>query len=157
MFKDQRISIHLHLLHELFYQQTDFHLHSTCNHHYLTVWQQFSFSPLELHQKHCHLIKPNLHYTRDITPQRVTRGGAHLRDVAPEQLTPKKRRSGGEPLTTLHSIWPGQETNPRPPAPLAIFSNAVPTDRYTVIGEGNLFPDLYHRLQEPFTLVKKHS
>ena len=30
-------------------------------------------------------IKSNLHYTRGITPKRVTSGGAHLRSLAPGQ------------------------------------------------------------------------
>ena len=29
--------------------------------------------------------KSNLHYTRGITPKRVTSGGAHLRGLAPDQ------------------------------------------------------------------------
>ena len=45
--------------------------------------------------------KSNLHYTRGITPKRVTSGGAHLRGLAPGLTAPKKRRSGGEPLATL--------------------------------------------------------
>ena len=45
--------------------------------------------------------KSNLHYTRGITPKRVTSSGAHLCDLAPGYTAPKKRRSGGEPLATL--------------------------------------------------------
>ena len=47
--------------------------------------------------------KSNLHYTRFISPKRVTSGGAHLRGLAPVRYNtaPKKRRSGGEPLATL--------------------------------------------------------
>ena len=32
-----------------------------------------------------HIPKSNLHYTRGITPKRVTSGGAHLRCLAPAQ------------------------------------------------------------------------
>ena len=46
--------------------------------------------------------KSNLHYTRGITPKRVTSGEAHLRCLAPWLYTaPKKHRNGGEPLATL--------------------------------------------------------
>ena len=60
-------------------------------------------------------IKPksNLHFTRDITPKRVTSGRVHLLGLAPGQSSSKKRRSGGEPMVTL---W---ISNHRPPALIA--------------------------------------
>ena len=39
---------------------------------------------------------------RGITLKHVTSGRARLRTLAPEQQTPKKRRSGGELLMTLY-------------------------------------------------------
>ena len=47
------------------------------------------------------LTKSNLHYTRRITPKRVTSCRAHLRGLAPGTTAPKKRRNGGESLATL--------------------------------------------------------
>ena len=49
-------------------------------------------------------LKSNLHYARGITPKRVTSGGAHLRGLAPGNTSPKKCRSGAEPLATLCPI-----------------------------------------------------
>ena len=63
-------------------------------------------------------LKSNLHYTRRVTPKRVTSGGAHLRGLAPGQhsteetsqrwrvvedsnTAPKKRHNDGESLKTL--------------------------------------------------------
>ena len=54
------------------------------------------------------------------------KGGAHLRDLAPEQ-SQKKRRSCGKPLETLRPILPGLESNPRSPAPIALFSTTTLT------------------------------
>ena len=48
--------------------------------------------------------KSKLHYTRGITPKRVTSGGVHLRGLAPAQHSSKKNRSGGELLVTLCPI-----------------------------------------------------
>ena len=48
--------------------------------------------------------KSNLHYTRGITPKRVTSGGSDFRGVALEKTALKKRRSGEEPSATLRSI-----------------------------------------------------
>ena len=45
--------------------------------------------------------KSNLHYTRRITPKRVTSCGAHLRGLAPGQHSSEERRNGGESLATL--------------------------------------------------------
>ena len=53
-----------------------------------------------------------LHYTRGITPKRVTKGGIHLRGLAPEQHATKKHRSGGALLAALCSIQPARESNP---------------------------------------------
>ena len=41
-------------------------------------------------------FKSNLHYTRDITPKRVTSGGVHLRALALGNTAPKKHRSDGD-------------------------------------------------------------
>ena len=75
-------------------------------------------------------VKSNqiFHYTRWITPKRVT----SLRDPSPRhcdqatQLLSKKCRSGGEPLATLCLIWPARDVNLRPPAP---ETNALPLDQ----------------------------
>ena len=54
-------------------------------------------------------IKPNLHYTRFITLDVVPKRGNKWRGPTPQlsvwgNATPKKRRSGGDPLATLWSI-----------------------------------------------------
>ena len=58
-------------------------------------------------------IKSNFHYTRGITPKRVTSGGAHLRALA-TQLR-KKGRNYGEQLATLYPIQPPRNRTPDPP------------------------------------------
>ena len=62
--------------------------------------------------------KSNLHYTRDITPKRVTSGGAHLRGAAlglhnSEQMS-QRWRAVGDTVT----IWPTTQLNLTPPAPI---------------------------------------
>ena len=59
-----------------------------------------------------------LHYTRDITPKRVTSGGAHLRGAAfglhcSEQMS-QRWRAVGDTVT----IWPTRQSNLTPPAPI---------------------------------------
>ena len=64
-------------------------------------------------------INQIFHFTRWITPKRVTRWrGPSLRRCArATQLLSKKSRSGGEPLATLCPIWLAWDLNLRPPAP----------------------------------------
>ena len=50
------------------------------------------------------LKNSNLHYTRGITPKRVTSGGAHLRSLALDNTATMKRRSGGKPSATAMSL-----------------------------------------------------
>ena len=66
-------------------------------------------------------IKSNPYYTQGITSKRVTRGGDHLRSLAPGQHSMKKRRSGGDPLAIL-SVYDltGLEVEPSPPTPKAM-------------------------------------
>ena len=75
-------------------------------------------------------IKSNqiIHYTRCITPKRVTswRGPSSHHCARATQLLSKKCRSGGEPLATLCPIWPARDLNLRPPAP---ETNALPLDQ----------------------------
>ena len=44
--------------------------------------------------------KSKLHHTRGITPKRVTNGGSISAAQSVDNTVPKKRRSGGKPLTT---------------------------------------------------------
>ena len=59
------------------------------------------------------ILKSNLHYTRGITPQRVTSGGAHLRDLTLGQHrceeTSQQWRAVGDNVSDLT----GQEIEPR--------------------------------------------
>ena len=57
-------------------------------------------------------IKSNLHYTRRITPKRVTSCGAHLRGLAPGQHSSEE--TSQRSLATLCRF-----DRPRPPAPIA--------------------------------------
>ena len=54
----------------------------------------------------------NLHHTRDITPMRITSGGAHLRDLAPGQhsseVTSQRWRAVGDTESDVTN--PGIET-----------------------------------------------
>ena len=60
------------------------------------------------------LQKSNLYYTRGITPKHVTRGGAHLRGLAPGQhsseATSKRWRAAGDTVPDLTE--PGIEPQP---------------------------------------------
>ena len=73
----------------------------------------------------CVLPKPksNLHYTRGITPKRVTSVGAHLCDLAPGYTAPKERRSGGEPLATLCRFHRSGDWTPNLPHRQRALSN----------------------------------
>ena len=52
-----------------------------------------------------HQIKEiELYCTRVRTSKRVTSAGVHLRSSVPGSITPKKHRSGGEPLATQCAI-----------------------------------------------------
>ena len=57
-----------------------------------------------------------LHYTRHITPKRVTSGGAHLRGAAlgphSSEQTSQRWRAVGDTVTT----WPTRQSNLTPPA-----------------------------------------
>ena len=68
------------------------------------------------------------HYTRCITPKRVTSlwGSSPRHCARATQLFSKKCRSGGKPLATLCPIWPVRDLNLRPPAP---ETNALPLDQ----------------------------
>ena len=47
------------------------------------------------------LKKSNVDYTRVITPERVTGGETHVRDLAPGNVALKKCRSGSKSVVTL--------------------------------------------------------
>ena len=65
--------------------------------------------------------KKNFHYTRDITPTRVTSSGRL------DNTAPKKRYYDGKLLGTLFQFRLVRESNPRPPAPIAMFSTTALT------------------------------
>ena len=60
----------------------------------------------------------NLHYTRHITPKRVTSGGAHLRGAAfglqSSEQTLQRNATVGDTVT----IWPTRQLNLTSPAPI---------------------------------------
>ena len=74
------------------------------------------------------LLNQIFHYTRCNTPKRVTswRGPSPRHCSWATQLLSKKRRSGGNPLTTRCPISPARDLNLRPPAP---ETNALPLDQ----------------------------
>ena len=63
--------------------------------------------------------KSNLHYTRGITPERVTSGGAHLRGLASEQHSSEETLQRWRAVGDTVPIWPTRGLNSRPPAPMA--------------------------------------
>ena len=64
------------------------------------------------------LKKSNLHYTRGITPKRVTSGRAHLRGLAPGLHSSEETLQLWQAIDdTADLTGPGNE--PRPPAPKA--------------------------------------
>ena len=71
-------------------------------------------------------LKPNLHYTRDISPKRVRSDGAHHHGSAPRQhcseQTSQRRRAVGGAV----SDWAGPVSNPKPPAPIAMSLATAP-------------------------------
>ena len=74
-----------------------------------------------MHCSHDLMIrKSNFHYTRGITPKRMTSGGVHIRGLVPGQHssdeTSQRWRAVGDTASDLSCL--GDE--PRPPAPLAI-------------------------------------
>ena len=80
--------------------------------------------------------KSNIHYTRRITPKRVTSGEVHLRGSAPGlhsfEETSQRWRSRWRHCADL--TGPGiEDGNPRPPAPIACASGAG-----TFFGQGGL-------------------
>ena len=54
------------------------------------------------------LKKSHFHHTRRNKPKRVTSGESHLRDLAPGNTAPKKRRSGDD--TVFNFTDPGIES-----------------------------------------------
>ena len=64
----------------------------------------------------------NLHYTRGITPKRVTSGGVHLRGLTPGQHSSEETSQRG----TLSDL-PAWESDPRPFAPIAVSLATTPT------------------------------
>ena len=65
-----------------------------------------------------------VHYTRCITPKRITSLRAHLRVIAPGQNSSFRKNVAA--VATLCSIWPAWDLNLRTPAPGA---NTSPLDR----------------------------
>ena len=59
-----------------------------------------------------------------ITPKRVTSGGVRLQGLALGSTVPKKRRSGGEPLTTLRAILTKPMRLPAPTARVGQLENS---------------------------------
>ena len=69
-------------------------------------------------------IKSYQNFIRRITPKRITSGGAHLRNLAPEQLhnyeeTPQRWRAVGDTVSNLT-----RESNPRHPAPITMYGTS---------------------------------
>ena len=64
--------------------------------------------------------KKNLYYTRDITPKRVTSGGAHLRGIAPGQHSSEKTLQQWQIVNDSVIDLTKLEIEPRPPAPIGI-------------------------------------
>ena len=68
----------------------------------------------------CSLVpKSNLHYTRGITPKRVTSGGAHIRCLAPGQHSSEEILQRWRAVGDTVPIWPARKSNPRPTVPMA--------------------------------------
>ena len=62
-------------------------------------------------------VKPNLHYTRAITPKRVTSGGAHLRGLISAWATQLQRNIPAVASRWRHCVlfdWPGIQTQDLP-------------------------------------------
>ena len=59
-----------------------------------------------------HESKSNLHYTRDITPKRVTSGGVHLLDLAPGQHSSEVVRAIGDNVSNLTCQGIEPQTSP---------------------------------------------
>ena len=59
------------------------------------------------------------YYTRDITPKRVTRGGALLHDLVPGLHSFEERSQRWRAVGGTVSDSTGRKSNPRPPAPVA--------------------------------------
>ena len=57
-----------------------------------------------------------LHYTRGITPKRVTSGEIHLRGLAPGQRSSEETSQRWRAVATLFSIWLTRGSNPKPTA-----------------------------------------
>ena len=63
--------------------------------------------------------KSNLHYTRRITPKRVTSCGAHLRGLVRGQHSSEESSQRWRAVGDTVPIGPARESNPRPPASIA--------------------------------------
>ena len=63
--------------------------------------------------------KSNLHYTRGITPMRVTSGGAHLCGLAAGLHSSERTSQRWLAVGDTAPIWPTRDLNPRPSAPIA--------------------------------------
>ena len=92
--------------------------------------------------------KSNLHYTRRITPKRVTSCRAHLRGLAPGLHSSEETSQRWRVVGDTVSIWPARESNPRPPAPIACASTqlafAVSPLRLSVIQRSYKYQFLRH-------------
>ena len=80
--------------------------------------QQISFNK--------HQIK-NIHYTRGITPERVTSGGTHLQSLALGQHSSEKTSQRWRKVGNTASD--GDKSNPRLFAPIVTSLTAAPTGR----------------------------
>ena len=79
----------------------------------------------------------NFHYTRDITPKRVTSDGARPRSLAPEQYSSEKHRSGRwrhcqsiQRVKNRTQDLPSQQRCFKPPSHAADSAKLPPRDQY---------------------------
>ena len=62
--------------------------------------------------------KSNLHYTRRITPKRVTSGRAHLRGAALGPRSSEQTSQRWQAVADTLTIWPTRQSNLTPSAPI---------------------------------------
>ena len=70
-------------------------------------------------------VKSNLHYTRRITPKRVTSCETHLRGLARGQYSSEETSQRWRVVGDTVPIWPARESNPRPPALIACLATEL--------------------------------